>query len=243
LRNFSLAMGLKAVLFDFNGVIINDESIHEELIADILIKENLRPDRDDYQCFCLGKSDRIGLKDLLKCRGRIVTDEYLTKLIEQKTQAYQEKLLQLENLPIYPGLLEFLRQLQQQQLVIGLVTGALKQEAELVLEKSSLKSYFSVIVAGDELTTSKPEPEGYLLAVTKINQQYPHINLQPHECLVIEDTYSGIEAAKKAGMQVVGIAHTYPLHMLQRRANWTVDHLTDIELARINQVLANSSKL
>lgn len=236
-------MGLKVVLFDFNGVIINDESIHEQLIADILIRENLRPDSDDYQCFCLGKSDRICLKDLLKCRGRIVTDDYLNKLIQQKTKAYQEKLLQLESLPIYPGLAEFLAQLQQQQLVIGLVTGALKQEAELVLEKSSLKSYFSVIIAEEDIITSKPEPDGYLLAVTKINQQYPDLHLQPYECLVIEDTYPGIEAAKRAGMQVVGIAHTYPLHMLQRRANWTVDYLADIELERINQVVANSFKL
>lgn len=233
-------MALKAVLFDFNGVIINDEAIHEELIADILIKENLKPDCDDFRCFCLGRSDRACLKDLLKCRGRVVTDDYLTKLIEQKSKAYQEKLSQLDPLPIYPGLREFLEQLQQQKLLIGLVTGALKKEAQLVLEKSDLSSYFSVIVAGDDITTSKPEPDGYLLAITKINQQYPDLSLQANQCLVIEDTYAGIEAAKKAGMQVVGISHTYPLHMLQRRANWTVDYLADIELERVNQVLTNA---
>jgi beta-phosphoglucomutase len=232
-------MGLKAVLFDFNGVIINDESIHEAIIADILIQENLRPDRDEYKYFCLGKSDRDCLKDLLKCRGRIVREDYLNKLIEYKTQTYQQKLLQLETLPIYPGLPEFLGQLQQQKLVIGLVTNTLKQEAQLVLEKTSLSSYFSVIVAGDELTVSKPEPNGYLLAVTKINQQCPNLYVRPNECLVIEDTYVGIEAAKKAGMQVVGISHTYPLHMLQRRANWTVDYLIDIELERVDRVIAN----
>ena len=231
-------MALKAVLFDFNGVIINDELIHQELIADILVRENLRPNNDDFQNFCLGKSDRICLRDLLKCRGRIVTEDYLTKLINQKTIAYQNKLSQLETLPIYPGLVEFLTQLQQQQLVIGLVTGALKQEAKLVLEKIEIERYFSVIVAGDDVTTSKPEPNGYLLAVEKINQQDSDLHLQPNECLAIEDTYAGIEAAKKAGMQVVGISHTYPLHMLQRRANWTVDCFVDIEIERVNQVLS-----
>jgi beta-phosphoglucomutase len=232
-------MGLKAVLFDFNGVIINDESIHEAIIADILIRENLRPDSDDFRRYCLGKSDRDCLKDLLKCRGRIVTEDYLTKLIEDKTQIYQQQLLQLESLPIYPGFPEFLTQLEEQKLVIGLVTGSLKQEVQLVLAKTSLSSYFSVIVTGEELTFSKPDPDGYLLAVTKINQQYPDLHLQPNECLVIEDTYPGIEAAKRAGMQVVGISHTYPLHMLQRRANWTVDYLTDIELERVNQVIVS----
>lgn len=235
---YNLTMALKAVLFNFNGVIINDELIHQELIADILIGENLRPNNDDFQNFCLGKRDRTCLRDLLKCRGRIVTEDYLTKLINHKTNAYQQKLSQLETLPIYPGLVEFLTQLQQQQLVIGLVTGALKQEAQLVLEKVEIAQYFSIIVAGDDVTTSKPEPDGYFLVIEKINQQNPDLHLQPNECLAIEDTYVGIEAAKKAGMQVVGISHTYPLHMLQRRADWTVDYLVDIEIERVNQVLS-----
>ncbi|VEP15693.1 HAD-superfamily hydrolase, subfamily IA, variant 3 [Hyella patelloides LEGE 07179] len=232
-------MGLKAVLFDFNGVIINDETIHQELITDILLGENLRSDSYDFQRFCLGRSDRACLRDILKNRGRVVSEDYLNKLINRKTIAYKQKLSQLETLPIYPGLNEFLNQLQQEQLVVGLVTGALKQEALFVLEKISLVQYFSIIVAGDDITSSKPEPDGYLLAVSKISQQYPELNLQPNECLVIEDTYAGIEAAKRAGMQVVGISHTYPLHMLQRRADWTVDYLADIEIARVNQVLSN----
>ena len=233
-------MVLKAVLFDFNGVIIKDEFIHQELIADILIGENLRPDSYDFQRFCVGKSDRVCLRDILQCRGRMVSEEYLTKLINRKTQIYQQKLAQLDSLPLYPGLSEFLAFLQQQQLIIGLVTGALKQEVELVLQKAAIESYFSLIVSGDELISSKPEPDIYLLALAKINQQYPDLDLKPNQCLVIEDSYVGIEAAKKAEMQVVGISHSHPLHMLQRRADWTVDYLADIEIERVNQVLSQS---
>ncbi len=230
-------MGLKAVFLDLKGVIIDDQSIQQELIADILLGENLRSDDYDFQRFCIGRSDRDCLKDVLKCRGRIVTDDYLTKLIDRKTKAYQEKLSQIE-IPIYPNLAEFLSRLQQQQLIIGLVTGALKQEAKLILEKASLAQYFSVIVAGDDLSIGKPEPDGYLLAIEKIARQYPDLHLQPSECLAIESTYVGIEAAKKARIQVVGISHTHPLHMLQRRANWTVDYLADIEIERVNEVLS-----
>ena len=233
-------MGLKAVLFDFNGVIINDESIQQELIADILLSENLRPDSYDFQRFCVGRSDRACLQDILQCRGRIVSEEYLTKLINRKTQIYQQKLTQLESLPLYPGLSEFLTSLQQQQLIIGLVTGALKSEVELVLDKADIGSYFSFIVSGDELTSSKPEPDIYLLALEKINQQHPDLDLKPDQCLAIENSYVGIEAAKKAGMQVVGISHSHPLHMLQRRANWTVDYLADIELERVDQTLSQA---
>ena len=219
-------MTLKAVLLDFNGVIINDESIHQELIADILISENLRPDESEFQTLCLGRSDRACLRDILGQRGRVVSDKYLDNLIQKKTQAYQQKLENLDNLPIYPGIEEFLTQLQQQGIAIALVTGALRSEVELVLQKSGIAKYFSVIVGGDDITQSKPEPEGYLLAVSQLN-------LRPSECLAIEDSYPGIEAAKKAGIPVVGIANTYPLHMLQRRANWTIDYLAELELDRL----------
>jgi HAD superfamily hydrolase (TIGR01509 family) len=229
-------MTLKAVLFDFNGVIINDEAIHQELINEIILNENLRPEESEYREICLGRSDRACLKNILSRRGRFVSEEYLDKLIATKTQAYQQKLAELETLPIYPEVPNFLSQLKHRGLIIGLVTGALQAEVELVLKRGEIESYFSVIVAGDSVSKSKPEPDGYLLAVELINQNNPHLNLQPSECLVIEDTYAGIEAAKKAGMQVVGVANTHPFHMLQRKANWTVDYLADIEFERVNQI-------
>ena len=230
-------MTLKAILLDLNGVIINDESIHEELINEILLGENLRPEALEYKELCLGRSDRACLKDILSRRGRFVPDDYLSKLIESKTKAYQQKLEQLEILPIYPDTEAFLDLSKAKGLVIGLVSGALRGEIELVLQKAGIAEYFSVIVAGDDLEASKPQPDGYLMAVDRINQSLPSLNLRPSECLAIEDTSAGIEAAKKAGMQVVGIANTYPLHMLQRQADWTVDHLNEIELDRVQQVL------
>lgn len=231
-------MTLKAVLFDFNGVIINDEPIHQELIAEIIISENLRPDESEYRQFCLGRSDRACLRDILSRRGRVVSEEDLTKLIKAKTKAYQQKIAQIEVLPIYEDVRDFLAQLQQKQLSIGLVTGALRSEVELVLQRAELTQYFSVIVTGDDISLSKPEPDGYLLAVERLNQKNRDLQLKPSHCLAIEDTPAGIKAAKRAGMQVVGIAHTYPLHMLQRQANWIVDYFSEIELERVEQVLS-----
>jgi beta-phosphoglucomutase len=91
------------------------------------------------------------------------------------------------------------------------------------------------------LRVSKPEPDGYLLAVERLNQQYPNLKAQASDCLAIEDTPAGIEAAKRAGMQVVGVANTYPFHMLQRQASWTVDYLHDLELDRVQQVYSQST--
>jgi beta-phosphoglucomutase len=232
-------MSLKAVLFDFNGVIINDEPLHEKLIEQLLIEENLRIKPGEYRELCLGRSDRACLSDLLTRRGRVVSEDYITTLIARKSRAYQQELAALETLPTYPGLSELITQLQAAQLLLGVVSGAVRSEIEYVLHQLELADCFTVIVAGNEITSSKPEPDGYLLAVDRLNQQDPGLQLQPNECLAIEDTFAGIEAAQQAGMPVVGVANTYPFHMMQRCANWAVDYLSDLELDRVQAIFAN----
>lgn len=229
-------MTLKAILFDFNGVIINDEPIHQELISEMLIAEKVKFEPAELHALSIGRSDRACLTDLFYRSGQVVTDEYLSNLIAIKAAAYRAKIQQLPTLPIFPDVIEFITQLQSKELIIALVTGALWQQTELVLQKANLTQYFSVIVTADDVKTSKPEPDGYLLAVTKLNQQNLALNLQAHECLVIEDSLAGIEAAKRANMPVVAIANTYPFHLLQRRANWVVDSLAEIEIERIFKV-------
>jgi HAD superfamily hydrolase (TIGR01509 family) len=233
-------MTLKAVLFDFNGIIINDEPLHQKLIDELLIQENLRPKPGEFWEVCLGKSDRVCLRDLLQRRGRIVTEDYLDQLIARKSRLYQQQLKAIEKLPIYPGLADLIFQLRSAQIKMAVVSGALRSEVELVLNRADLAHAFSLIVAGDDITTSKPDPIGYLLAVERLNQQYPTLKLEPGECLAIEDTFPGIEAAKRAGMQVVGVANTYPFHMMQRQANWAVDYLSELELDRVRQVFERS---
>ena len=223
-------MSLKAVFLDFSGVIINDEAINQELIADILLSENLRADEDEYTLYCRGRSDRACLKDILASRGRILPDEYLDKLLKTKALGYRQKIEQLPEILLPENLIPFLSQLKEQDIAIGLVTGATRSEVEYILEKVGLSSFFDEIVAGDDLQASKPEPDPYLLAASKLN-------LDPQECLAIENNPVGITAAKQANIQVVGISNMYPLHMLQRQANWTVDDFLEIELDRVDKVL------
>ncbi len=229
-------MSLKAVLFDFNGVIIRDEPLHEKLIERLLLEENLRSKPGEFRQFCLGRSDRACLQDLFSSRGRVLSDAHLDTLIARKARAYQEELEKLSPLPIYAGVQDLIFTIRASQLKLAVVSGALRSEISLVLERAQLSEAFLVIVSGDDAIPSKPEPDGYLLAVERLNQQYPGLNLAPAECLVIEDTFAGITAAKRAGIPVVGVANSYPFHMLQRRANWTVDYLTDLELDRVRQV-------
>ncbi|MBD2726682.1 HAD family phosphatase [Nostoc sp. FACHB-892] len=229
-------MSLKAVLFDFNGVIINDEPIHLQLIDEILIQENLQPQKVSERQASLGRTDRACFQQLLANRGRVGDENYLTQLLYRKAEAYVVELGKIEKLPLYPGVEDLIYQVRSRNLKLGLVSGAIRKEIELVLDRAKLAQHFKVIVAGDDITTSKPEPDGYLLAVKRLNKEYPELNLQPHECLAIEDTPAGIAAAKRSQMQVVGVANTYPFHMLQRCCNWTVDYLSELELERVQKI-------
>lgn len=234
-------MSLKAILFDFNGVIINDEPIHEQLLAQLLIEENLRPKEGEFRELCLGRSDRACLIDLFARRGRILQEADLTTLIQRKAQAYQSHLETLQKIPVYSGLDDLIYKIRVAGLKMAVVSGALCSEIQLVLSRLNIAEYFSVIVGGDDIKTSKPEPDGYLLAVECLNRVYPELNLAPQNCLAIEDTFAGIEAAQRAKIPVVGVAHTYPFHMLQRHADWAVDYLWDLNLERVQQVYSRSA--
>lgn len=222
-------MALKAVLFDFNGVILNDESIHQALLEDILISENLRPRPNEYWDCCLGRSDRACLETLLKNQGRFVTDAQLDTLVSKKALAYQAQLAALPELPLFPGLETLLTQLQTVPLTLAIVSGALRQEITGVLQQAGLTDYFKLVVAAEDVAHSKPAPDGYQAALAQLGYQ-------PEECLAIEDTYNGLESAKQAGISAMGVAHTHPFHMLQRRANWVIDSLTDLDLDYVLQV-------
>jgi HAD superfamily hydrolase (TIGR01509 family) len=229
-------MSLKAVLFNFNGVIIKDGSIHIQLIDEILIQENLQPQRVKEREDFLGIGSRAYLQNLLKNRGRVVTEAYMAQLLTRKAQAYVLELEKLEKLPLYSGIEDVIFQIRSRHLKMALVSDALSLEIEMVLTSAKLAEYFPVIVSGDDISSDKPNPEGYLLAVERLNQIYPELNLEPDECLVIENTPAGIQAAKRAQMQVVGVANTYPFQMLHRQANWTIDYLIDLDLQRVQEV-------
>lgn len=228
-------MSLKAVLFDFNGVIINDESIHEMLLEEVLIEENLLLLSGEFRRFCLGRSDRACFQDLLKGRGRFVNDDYIHHLVKRKAEKYYGYLQALEVLPIYPDTVELLGKLQALGVKMVIVTGAILSEVTMVLERSGLINYFDLLITGEDVKESKPAPDSYLLALEKLKYLYPDWHLQPTECLAIEDTYVGIMAGKQANIPVLGVAHTYPLHFMQRWADWAMDSFTDVEWDRFEQ--------
>lgn len=228
---------IKAVLISFNNIVVKNEPVQRQLIEQLLVEENLRPDPAEYRSDCLGRSDRACLSTLLQRRGRFVTAEYLDQLLSKKAKAYQVWLNSLDKPPLYPGFEDLLFRLKASPYKLALVASAQSAEIDAVLIKAGLTDAFTVIVSGDDLdkAISKPAPDSYQAAIAQLNTQNPTLGLTPQGCVAIEDTFVGIEAAKAAGIPVIGVAHTYPYHMIQRCATWAVDYLTEIDFDWIEQ--------
>ena len=229
---------LKAVLFDFNGVVINDEWLHEKLLIEVLLDENLLVTPEEMQQFAPGRTDRAALIDACNLRERVLTAAALDGMIQRKALAYEREINQMESLPIYDGIIESIETLRNAGCKLGIVSGALRSEITLVLERSGLTDAFHFIVAADDVIASKPEPEGYLLGIKAMQDLFPELDLKLENFLAIEDSFPGIQAAKAAGIGVVGVANRYPFHMMQRTASWAVDSLSDLELSRLIPSLA-----
>ena len=103
---------LKAVLFDFNGVVINDEWLHEKLLIEVLLDENLRVTPEEMQQFVPGRTDRSALIDACNLRERVLTAAALDAMIQRKALAYEREINQLESLPIYDGVIESIETLR-----------------------------------------------------------------------------------------------------------------------------------
>lgn len=222
---------LKAVLFGFHGVIINDDEVHPQLIAQLLLEENLRFDPDEYREMYFGRSDRARLTAILQQRGRFVRDDYLNDLLRKKAEGYGEWLRSQSKLSLYAGLDDLLYRIRTRQYATAIVTGAQRADVEQVLAAANLTEQFSLIVSASDMpiSASKPAPDSYLAAIDQLNLSNPELHLTPQNCLAVESCFAGIEAAKAAGIPVVGVAQIYPYHMIQRCATWAVDYLNEID--------------
>lgn len=222
---------LKAVFFGFHNVIINDDNIHPQLISELLLTENLRFDPDEYNEIGFGRSDRARLTAILQQRGRFVQDSYLDGLLRKKADGYKQWLTQQTKLSIYPGLEDLLYRIRTKHYTTAIVTGAQSSEVDVVLASANLTDQFSLVVSASDMpvAASKPSPDSYTATISQLNQRQPELGLTPQNCLAIEASFAGIEAAKAAGIPVVGVAQIYPYHMIQRCATWAVDYLNEID--------------
>ncbi len=222
----------RAVIFDFDGVITDSEVLHFRTFNQVLSGHNIEITKEDYYKDYLGLSDR-DLFLLFIDKGQLaIGKDQVDDLIKQKNKIF-EKLANSDG-KIIDGVQDFLALLSQNNISIAIYSGALLSEIELILEKANLRHFFEAIVSAEHVKRGKPYPEGFLLALERLNQQSSDAIL-PDECIVIEDAYWGLEAAKAAKMHTVAITNSYAANQLSI-AEKTIDHLTHLTITDLEKL-------
>lgn len=193
----------KAVLFDMDGVIIDSEPLHAEVFRRTLQRHGHEMNDEQYKMYFLGKTDEAGLRHYFEATG-IVGDP--SAILTDKARAYLE--FAADKLVPHQEVVELIDDLAAQGIALGLVTGSLRAEAEVTLRTLGIRDRFAVIVAAEDISRSKPHPEGYLKGARALGAS-------PEVCVVIEDAPSGVQAAKAAGMRCVAVTSGHGADELQ----------------------------
>ena len=188
--------------------------------------------KTEYYKDYLGMADKDCFKALIG-EGRLrIREDQVQALVQRKTRVF-EQLARTEG-RIIEGVREFLDVLARAQVPIAICSGALRPEIELILEEAGLRKYFDIIVSAEEVHRGKPDPEGFLLALQKLNDIWPD-PIPPERCIVIEDSHWGLQAARAAGMRTVAVTNTYDAAQLKQADKVVprLDHLTLEDLRRL----------
>jgi HAD superfamily hydrolase (TIGR01509 family) len=189
------------ILFDFNGVIIDDESQHCDALIATLSEYGYQLDRGTYYRDYLGFDDRECFRFTFERMGHPQDEATLRDAIARKHAAYECAIRQ--SMQLVPGAAEFVENAALDGFQLAIVSGALRSEIELVLDLAGLRPHFAEIVAAEDVGVCKPDPQGY-------NRAREMLELVPRRCVVIEDSLPGLNAARAAGLRCAMLATSHP---------------------------------
>jgi len=229
---------LRALLFDFNGVLVDDEPIHLEMFQRVLGEEGLELSAAEYYRRYLGCDDRGCFGGVLAAAGEPATVPRLMRLIARKASYYQERVRE-RGYPFFAGAAELVAAAAAAGWMLGVVSGALREEVEGALRQAGLRDRFKVLVTAEDVAAGKPDPEGYRQALEALNAlpPLPARLIHPHEVVAVEDSPAGLAAAAEAGLRTLGVAQTYPASRLTA-ADAVVGRLAGLECGRLERLFA-----
>jgi HAD superfamily hydrolase (TIGR01509 family) len=222
---------IRAILFDFNGVIIDDEPLQLKAYQELLGPEGVALSEADYYD-CLGMDDATFVRAAFARAGREVSGAQLLALVERKTEAHR-RLIEGE-LPLFPGVVTFVRAAARVW-QLGVVSMARRVEIDHVLGRAGLAESFAAVVSAEDVSACKPDPACNLRALELLNAKRRAAGqpqLAAADCLVIEDSPPGVESARAAGMRTLGVTNTVAADRLRAAgadvvtadlSDWTTD--------------------
>jgi beta-phosphoglucomutase len=210
-------MPVHAIVFDFDGVLADSEAIHLRSYQDILSPHGVNLTEADYCARYLGFDDEGAFRRIAADYGLLFGDEEIEVLMQEKTRRFQT--LVASGDVLYPGAVPCVERLSAAW-PLGIASGALRHEIELMLRGGGLHDAFRFIVAAGDTDRTKPAPDPYLRAAELHG-------VGPADCVAIEDSQWGLQSARSAGMITIAITHTYPRDAL-RDADLVVDSLDEL---------------
>lgn len=216
-------MQLSAVIFDLDGTILEDEDEYGKAFNKVLKNLGVNSEKDYPQ------EKGIGVKEnwdnFLK-KYSINTDKTSFVLADETQKEY---LRLISEVTVRPGFEEFVENLKGGGVAVALATSNTWEQVDKILEATNLQGIFDVITTSDEVAFSKPDPDIFTLTADKLGQER-------EVCLVIEDSPSGVEAARRCGMKVVGIATTEEDAESLAAADVVVEGFSEITPQVIDQI-------
>lgn len=191
---------IKGIIFDLDGVLVSTDELHyqawKRLAEELDIPDFTRKDNEKQR----GVSRMASLEVVLAKSEKTYTQEEKEQLADRKNEYYKESLKQLDDSAVLSGVTGALTQLKRKNLLLAV--GSASKNAPAILEQTGILPYLNQISCGLDTTRSKPDPEVFQIAAERLQ-------LKPEECLVVEDSAAGIEAAKRGGMRSLGVG---PFH-------------------------------
>ena len=185
----------KAVIFDLDGVLVSTDDLHYEAWLQIARREGIYFDRKINDRL-RGVSRHESLEIILENADKSYSEQEKLELTECKNRIYRQALNQLSKSDILAGVESTLSQLKSRG--IKLAIGSSSKNAQLILKKIGIGTYFDAVISGNEIKKTKPDPQVFTMAAA-------NLGLPEFDCVVVEDAQAGIQAAKAAGMKAVGV--------------------------------------
>jgi beta-phosphoglucomutase len=194
-----------ATLFDYNGVLANDEAVHLAAFQAALAPLGVTLTEAEYWQKYLGFDDVGAFDAILRDAGKPADPPFIAALVRAKRPLYRARAE--ASLPLFPGASELIRR-RAALGPVGIVSGALRDEIELGLDALGVRALIVSVVAAEDTRASKPDPHGYLLGIEALSRRIAA--REAARALVIEDSLAGVEAAKAAGLPCIAVGHSYP---------------------------------
>jgi HAD superfamily hydrolase (TIGR01509 family) len=211
---------IRAVIFDFDGVIANSEPLHFRAYRDVLAERGVVLTEAAYYEHYLGYDDVGAFRAIANDTAVALCEEDIAELVRRK--AVRLAALEKDGSVLFPGARDAITRMAARW-PLAIASGALKAEIVRVLEHEALGHLVPIVVSAEDTPESKPDPAPYLRAVAMLAADVDR--LQPQECVAIEDSRWGLVSARRAGLRTVGITHTYPASELSEAADVVIGHL------------------